>query len=117
MIRKNAIASGHDKYIYLNPLIPKVSALWLGGLPSSLLCHLRESLDGINVRRFVPSQLKADKISIMRGVDEAMRIVAHAFEIDIPQFDSLDAWFQNGRFSLQLARPTRHAHIRNRSGP
>jgi hypothetical protein len=93
MVRMNGIASSNDIFSHLNPLKSQDPPFWLGSYPASLFCHVRDALEEMNVNMFVPSEPKAVEMPVLLEVGDVVRIVARDFEIDIPEFDTLDAWF------------------------
>lgn len=91
--RMNGIASSDDIFSYLNPLISQDPPFWLGRFPASLFRHVRDALEEMNVTMFLPSEPKTIEMPVLLEVGDVARIVARDFEIDIPEFDTLDAWF------------------------
>jgi len=93
VIRMNGIASSDEIFRYSNPLISQDPPFWLDRVPASLFRHVRDTLEKMKVSMFIPSGPKAVEIPVLLEVGQAIRIAARDFEIDIPEFDTLDAWF------------------------
>lgn len=91
--RMNGIASSDDIFCYLNPLKTQDPPFWLGGFPASLFRHMRDALEEMHVAMFVPAEPKPAEMPVLLEIGKVLRIIARDFEIDIPEFETLDAWF------------------------
>ena len=91
--RMHGFATREDIFRYLDPLKQRKSPFWLGGFPASLFRHVRDELQEMNVAIFIPAEPKVVEMPVLLEIGDVLSIIAQDFEIDIPEFETFDAWF------------------------
>ncbi len=78
----------------LRRLVRFDAPLSLGGLPSSLLEHVAAVLNDLGVRHFLPYRPEPTPDLVAFVVDQTDYIIASDFEVEFPEWEHMDEWFQ-----------------------
>jgi hypothetical protein len=79
---------------YINPIASYRAPYSLGYFPTPLFRVVRDVLAGMGARIFVDSREPVPReVPVLFLIDDDDYIVADDFEIEVPDFEHLDAWF------------------------
>ena len=81
---------------HLDPLRPCRAPFALQDLPRPLFLAVRRALDDMGVRVYVEGEPQKRDTPILFLIDDSDYIVAEDFELDVPEFEHKDEWFDPG---------------------
>jgi hypothetical protein len=87
-----------DFYRYISPRSDWHAPYSLGRFPYSLYWPVREELERMGVRLFLPREPQERTRPILFLIDGEDYIIARDFEIELPQFEHRPEWFTGNRY-------------------
>ncbi len=79
---------------YIAPVSPHRAPFSLGYFPRSLFLVAREELERMGVRLFIAREPREQERLVLFLIDGEDYIVAHDFDIEVPDFEHRPEWFQ-----------------------